>query len=118
LPRCCPDKSLSITSNPWPWIGESLSAYALFTSARPGYCMQTGRNPQNWKYTTHCNAVRGGPSHVCAENLIKFGHLILSYAGGQTDRHTLRYTDIQTCKYYRNISQPFRERGNPRTKAI
>ena len=33
---------------------------------------------------------------ICTENFVKFGHVVLRYVGGETDRHTDRSTSHPT----------------------
>jgi len=52
--------------------------------------IKTWRHPQNRKYLTYCNAIRGGPSHghsQHAQNLVKFGCVVFEICE-QTDRQT------------------------------
>ena len=70
----------------------------LLDSGPWAHDIETWRHPQNRKYLTYRNAVRGGlRSHATAGNmhkhLVKFGRVVIR-AKRQTDKQTNKQTDI------------------------
>jgi len=57
--------------------------------------IKTQRHPQNRKYITYRNSVKGGPSH-CHRQCTKFGEIGLVVFDFEICHQTEKYTDRQT----------------------
>jgi len=67
-----------------------------YTQHATGHQMKTWRHPQNWKYMTYRNAVRGGLSHGhrCHTQKINWSSAMWfsSHESRQTDKHVKKHT--------------------------
>lgn len=66
------------------------------------YCVKTWCHIQNRKYITYRNIAKRWPSHgqmKCVGNFMKFEHMFLRYARGQTETH--KRVDLSTLHPYR-----------------
>jgi len=99
-----------LTSNWYRHPGTSSKHNVVLDSGLLARGIKTWRHPQNWKYITYRNAVRGGLSHGYSGNwhkeLVKFSHTVFElreWTGRQTDKQTYSshyFTPLPSAKYY------------------